>query len=94
MIANKNELVLIEKDELVNLISVLFDEKIGSTNNTPEREESVKLMTRKQLSEKLGISLPTIHKYMKSGKLPYRRLFRKIYFDYNEVLKQFDGGKL
>lgn len=43
------------------------------------------LLTREQLAKRLDISLVTLHDWMKKG-LPYKRLFKRIYFNYEEVL--------
>lgn len=39
------------------------------------------LLSRKEACSLLGISLPTLSKYVASGKLPYSRIGKKILFD-------------
>jgi excisionase family DNA binding protein len=58
------------------------------TINIPkaERQED-RLLTRKELSELLDISLVTIHQRMKDGKLPFYKNGRRVYFKYNEVIQ-------
>lgn len=44
------------------------------------------MLTKKQLMEKLNISLPTVGKLMKQG-MPYIKIGKAVRFDYDEVLK-------
>jgi excisionase family DNA binding protein len=55
-----------------------------------QAERSVQL-TRKQLAEEYKISLPTLHNYMKSGKLPFRKVGKKTLFLRTDVEQFFSG---
>lgn len=90
----KNSLVLVQYDELMTSISNMLDEKIGSIKNTTLVEREEKLLTREQLKNKLNISFPTLHKLMNEGKIPFKKIGKKTYFDYKEVLEIIRGGKL
>jgi excisionase family DNA binding protein len=77
------------RDELSEFSDLLANQVQAKSNS----EE--KLLTRNQLAEKLGISLPTIWKKMRDGDLPYKRFGKKIFFserDINNYLEE--GGKL
>ena len=39
-----------------------------------------------QMADLLQISVPTLHKYKKAGKLPYFQAFRTVLFDAEKVL--------
>lgn len=75
---------------------VALEEKIRSTIDEVLREQYLQqqneaqshsdLMSRKQTCLLLGISLPTLSKYVASGKLPYSRIGKKILFDKNIIL--------
>jgi excisionase family DNA binding protein len=43
-------------------------------------------ISEKELSERIGISKVTLHKYRKQGKIPFSKVGRTIRYDYNEVL--------
>ncbi len=48
------------------------------------------LLTKKQVSERLGYSITTIDRLRKSGKLPYRKIFNSVRFvekDIEEFIK-------
>lgn len=90
----KNSLVIVQYNELMTSISAILDEKISSINNTTIVKKEDKLLTREQLKNKLNISLPTLHKFMKEGKIPFKKIGKKTYFDYNEILDIINGGKL
>ncbi|TAL70492.1 MAG: helix-turn-helix domain-containing protein [Bacteroidetes bacterium] len=58
----------------------------------PEQSQKI-FLTRKQLCEKLNISLPTLWKHMKQGILPYVRIGRKIIFDEEIVFKTLEENQ-
>jgi hypothetical protein len=90
----KYSLVIVQYDELMTSISTMLDEKISSISNTTIVEKEEKLLTREQLKNKLNISFPTLHKFMKDGKIPFKKIGKKTYFNYPEILKLINGGKL
>ena len=55
--------------------------KVGE--NAPQDE---RLLSKKELSEELGVSLVTLTDWMKKG-LPFLRLHKRVYFKKSEVLK-------
>jgi excisionase family DNA binding protein len=75
--------------ELTNQIENSVKKAISSiTINIPKAEKPEdRLITRKELSELLDISLVTIHQRMKDGKLPFYKNGRRVYFKYDEVIK-------
>ena len=95
MLQNGNKpLVLIQYDELMTSISNMLDKKISCINTTTKVESKEELLTREQLKNKLNISFPTLHKFMKEGKIPFKKIGKKTYFNYPEILKLINGGKL
>lgn len=78
-------------NELINAISKEVLEKIiplfpatapaNTSNKQPE-----KLLTRKEVSKLLRVTLPTLHKYTISGKIPAHRIERQIRYKENEVM--------
>ena len=95
MLQNGNKpLVLIQYDELMTSISNMLDKKISCINTTTKVESKEELLTREQLKNKLNISFPTLHKFMKEGKIPFKKIGKKTYFNYPEILNLINGGKL
>jgi excisionase family DNA binding protein len=81
--------VFASEEELTAIIqaavrSVLKEEL---TSMQPARQVSIKddYLSRKQVSEMLGISLPTLGDYVKTGKLKAYRIGRRVRFKRSEV---------
>ncbi|WP_231489852.1 helix-turn-helix domain-containing protein [Pedobacter sp. Leaf170] len=77
------ELIEVFKEQLKNAIA----ETVNQTPLVLDVKNSEELLTRKQACALLDISLPTLSKYVASGKLPYSRIGKKILFDKNALLK-------
>lgn len=86
--------------ELKTLISDCIKESLlgldlGKSNI---QEKSKQILTRQQVCNLLGISLPTLHSYTKEGLVKAFRLGHKVRYKYEDVidaLKQIKvGGKL
>ena len=71
----------ISKEELKQLIE---DAVFKATCTQPNLEYN--FISEKELSERIGISKVTLHKYRKQGKIPFSKVGRTIRYDYNEVL--------
>lgn len=93
-IKNDNSLVIIKYDELMTGISNMLDSKISSFNKSQIIECKEELLTREQLKNKLNISFPTLHKLMKEGRIPYKKIGKKTYFNFQEILNLINRGKL
>jgi excisionase family DNA binding protein len=75
---------------------IALEEKIDTAVSKAIREQSQltindnsqgDLISRKEACLLLGVSLPTLSKYVESGKLPYSRIGKKILFNRNALLK-------
>ena len=74
-------------DELEKLINDISKERI---------KKPTKYLSRKDVSQMFGVSLVTISAWMRTGKLPYIRVNRRVYFIEEEILeslKKFDHSK-
>jgi|SRR6185312_15214305 len=78
-----NDLInAISNEVLEKLIPLLPTTTTAQTShNNPE-----KLLTRKEVSKLLKLSLPTLHKYTITGKIPAHRIERQIRYKENEVM--------
>jgi excisionase family DNA binding protein len=54
--------------------------------STPISSRVEDIIVTKDVCELFKISRPTVNEWMKSGKLPYRRIGRRVYFVRQEVL--------
>ena len=72
----------INKEELKQLI----EDAVYKANCTQPNLE-YNIITEKELSERLGISKVTLHKYRKQGKIPFSQVGRTIRYDYKEVME-------
>jgi predicted DNA-binding transcriptional regulator AlpA len=53
--------------------------------DSPPTQVNERLLSKKELSEELGVSLVTVTDWMKKG-LPFLRLHKRVYFKMSEVL--------
>ena len=67
-------------------------EKVFKQQTLKEAQNDT-LLSRKELSERLGISYVTIHKRMNDGTLPYVKLGRRVYYKLGDVIKEMEGRK-
>tara|TARA_B100001142_G_C13685031_1_gene403579 strand:+ start:216 stop:473 length:258 start_codon:yes stop_codon:yes gene_type:complete len=74
--------ITISKEELKQLIE---DAVFKATCTEPNLEYNI--ITEKELSERIGISKVTLHKYRKEGKIPFSKVGRIIRYDYKEVME-------
>ena len=54
--------------------------------SSPPQQINERLLSKKELSDELGVSLATVTDWMKKG-LPFLRLHKRVYFKMSEVLK-------
>lgn len=71
---------------LSNIENILLDLKYSSKDDQPGTATD-ELVTRKQAAVLLGISLPTLHEYCKSGIIPSYRVGSRIRFKKSELLE-------
>jgi len=83
-------LVTVSIDELRELIKECISEilEIKLKKELPEE-----LLSRKEVATLLQISLPTLNKKQREGKIPYYRMGTRILFKKSEVMKSLDAVK-
>jgi excisionase family DNA binding protein len=63
------------------MIKEAFKEELKEILKQQEKADDYDvLLSRKEVAELLKVSLITISKYQRAGKLPYSRLGRRVYF--------------
>lgn len=47
-------------------------------------------LSKKELQKKLGVSLPTISRWMRDGKIPFLKIGKRVLFDPQKVEEHLD----
>lgn len=83
----------ISLDELETRLVARFKTEILSAP-TPQPETPEDFLTAKQVSKLLGVSLVTLHKWKREGKLKFHRFGSRIRFRKSEIIsaEKFKGG--
>jgi excisionase family DNA binding protein len=77
------DLIYMDRNDLKEVIeSILkqFVKDIASPANEP-----VEFLTRKEAAKILGVSLPTLHEWTKSGKVPGHRIGTRVRYKKSEI---------
>lgn len=61
-----------------DILSELIDQRIEEKFSSIQSQASEALLTRKQAAQRLGVTLPTIHEWLKSGRLQGFRVGTRI----------------
>ena len=72
-------------DELKQLIKDAVCEEINKKRHKETYADSTDYVSRKEVAKMLGISLPTLTKYVKNGTIPAHRIGARILFKQDEV---------
>lgn len=88
----RSALILMDtsREDLQKMIKESIEEVIQNLNVGSKPYECFTqhdLLTRTQAAKLLGISLPTLAKYMKEGKLQYLRIGKKTLFNQSQLLE-------
>jgi excisionase family DNA binding protein len=85
----------ISRDEFQNLIRECVREELRSQSqeNPQSSSNEDELINSKEAASLLRISLPTLHKWKKQGRIPFHRIGTRIRFNKAEVLATIGGRK-
>lgn len=83
--------ILTTPSELKNLITEAFKEQINSTHaKGPNTQKNAnlgeKLHTRLQTANLLSVTLPTLNKYVREGKIKCHRIGRRVLFKETDII--------
>lgn len=78
------KLIVVDSGELKQILKEALAD-LSPSSRQSDKSPQEDLLTREQIAKRLEISLVTLHDWMKKG-LPYKRLFKRIYFNYEEVI--------
>src|SRR5687767_11937240 len=85
---SKKLIVTLDVDELKNIISESVTEAMAKTPAPPPVADV--LHRRKEISEKLKVSLATLRTWEKAGQLPCHRIGTRVYYKWSEVLEALE----
>lgn len=77
--------------ELKEIVHDAVREALSEFKDEFQREQQVKLLTRKEVAEMLRISLPTLNQWTKMGKLKAYRKSGRVYYKRNEILHELES---
>jgi excisionase family DNA binding protein len=83
----------ITTEELLKQIESIIDRKISEAITAPPQKRS-EYLTRKEVSQKLKISLPTLHDWTKLGLLKSYKMGSRVYYRSDEVEHAVEGKNL
>jgi excisionase family DNA binding protein len=87
------KVIILKMDEvdLTNIIRQVIREEIKLLVEGLDKQEAEDiLLSRKEAAKLLQISLVTINKYQKIGRLKYYKLGRKVFFKKYEIMKAIE----
>jgi excisionase family DNA binding protein len=80
-----------DREDLIAIIKEAFREELKEILKQQEKADDYDvLLSRKEVAKLLKISLVTVNKYKRAGKLPYSRLGRNIYFKKGDIMKALE----
>ena len=69
-------------EDFKEIVSDVIKEHLENTDKEPAEQ----LYTRKDLAQKLKISLPTLNHYTNNGIIPSHRIGNRVYYRWSDVL--------
>lgn len=76
----------ISTDELISLITSTIEHVLSQALPAPVQAPTENnLLTREQAAKKLHITLPTLHKWTKEGRLIVYRMSKRVYYKIEEI---------
>ena len=65
----------------------------GDATNSPSKTTGRTVRGINNLAAELGVSVPTVHKWKKQGKIPFSQIGRILQFDLDRVHNAINGRK-
>lgn len=88
--SNQIELIVISVDDLKKIIRSEINETLSQANlNFPDN----RLIKRRDVADLLGVSIVTVHGYMKQGKIPYHTIGGRTFFKKQEVIDSLSKAR-
>ena len=80
-----------DRDEIITMIREAFGAELNEILTKQEKESDYdQLLSRKEVAEMLKVSLVTVSKYQKDGRLTYYRIGRHVYFKKGDIMQALE----
>ena len=80
-----------DRDEIISMIREAFGVELNEILTKQEKESDYdQLLSRKEVAEMLKVSLVTVSKYQKDGRLTYYRIGRHVYFKKGDIMQALE----
>ncbi len=80
------QLIQITTEEFANYLISKMDERYEKTKTQSALPNPVVLKTREQASEFLHVDISTLHRWVKSGKIPAYGISNRVYFKEEDLI--------
>jgi excisionase family DNA binding protein len=81
------EMIVVSQNELRNMLRDEIKGALSQRQSDSPGQQNADLITRAEVSKMFGITLTTVHSWMKSGILPFHRIGGRTFFKRNEVVQ-------
>ncbi len=80
-----------DRDEIISMIKEAFNTELAEILNKQEKESDYdQLLSRKEVAELLKVSLVTVSKYQKQGRLIFYRIGWHVYFKKGDIMQALE----
>lgn len=81
-----------DRDELISMIREAFSTELSEILAKQEKESDYdQLLSRKEVAELLKVSLVTVSKYQKQGRLTFYRIGSRVYFKKGDIMEAIEA---
>ncbi len=85
--------VNLSPDELSGLIESAVRKVLSDLPSPPTRVNKPELLSTKQASVLLNVTISTVYSYVHYRKIPYHKKSGKLYFKRSEIMKWIESGR-
>jgi excisionase family DNA binding protein len=81
-----------DRDEIISMIREAFSAELVEIMAKQGKESDYdQLLSRKEVAEMLKVSLVTVRKYQKQGRLTFYRIGRNVYFKKGDIMEAIEA---
>lgn len=88
-----NEIIVTSPETIRAIVSEAVSQAINELQiqSVPQPEPEERLMTERELRERLGVSHTTVYRLKTKGLLPYKQIGRSVRYYLSDVVKAIEG---
>ena len=81
-----------DRDEIISMIKEAFNTELAEILNKQEKESDYdQLLSRKEVADMLKVSIVTISKYQKQGRLPFYKIGNRVHFKKGDIMEAIEA---